>query len=708
MGDVDYKNYPNGMFIYDISNTLYYRGHYNYGACGIKNISNKDRSFDISLVTINKISDSKIDHISLKYNHTLLCTTDNRVFASGINKTDEVQYYFYDTRNDILNIDNTSNFKSLNYDSNQQTTINDTSYCDEFIEITDYLKKHMNNEVVNKVFTTYLGSFFITTNYKVYTCGYNKYYQLGLLNKQNYEIPTQIDFPSNVYIKDIQCGYYFTAFLSTYGEVYITGKITNTSIPIMFPTEFEFIDPNIKFRSIQANNETLILRDIDYKLYILGRNIFDNRIYNTITYLHNDSFFNLSKSIVSSNISYSDVNYVYLYGDNKYIISNLSGIDNNKYKYYSNDIISDISFDINVSYEKLALLYENDKKDNNKGSSFNLFSYDGSYCYQFKYNTTNIFEKNDITTGITDTDIDLSNIDFLTNEIEHRNNNEIFNNIVIKEVKLLNTINYNDISNSDGILYHLRPIYLLDNGYIQYNEKDFPNSDTSFNSFIDQYNQEYKDDFNQIIDIQSNFYQIVFVKEYLSRNKEVFVYDLFDNSFQKIDTIANVPDKINSLQIKFTKYSVSIGIENNSSFTSGTSSNPGTYDNEFKIYSYGNPLYYSYIKIRSFPVTKPIEDNIIMYSNNHAFVIIYKNASNEYNLNDVFGHPLYGGNMNINMNIKNSYFNQLYTLNIKYTNTSFLIEYKHKDTDNMKCYIWGIHNHDYIYDSSFSFHRILK
>ena len=56
MGDVDYKNYPNGMFIYDISNTLYYRGHYNYGACGIKNISNKDRSFDISLVTINKIS----------------------------------------------------------------------------------------------------------------------------------------------------------------------------------------------------------------------------------------------------------------------------------------------------------------------------------------------------------------------------------------------------------------------------------------------------------------------------------------------------------------------------------------------------------------------------------------------------------------------------------------------------------------------------
>ena len=206
-------------------------GHYNYGACGISDIS-KNSSVDISLVDINNILDSKIDHISVKYNHTLLCTTDNRVFASGINKTEDVQYYFYDTSNNISEI-NISNFKSLKYDTKVIGNINDTSYCDTFIEITDYLNHHMNNEDVNKVFTTYLGSFFITTNYNVYACGYNKYYQLGLLNKQNYEIPTQIDFPSNVYIKDIQCGYYFTAFLSTYGEVYITGKITNTSIPIM-------------------------------------------------------------------------------------------------------------------------------------------------------------------------------------------------------------------------------------------------------------------------------------------------------------------------------------------------------------------------------------------------------------------------------------------------------------------------------------------
>jgi hypothetical protein len=695
MGDVDYKNYPNGMFIYDISNTLYYRGHYNYGACGIKNISNKDRSFDISLVTINNISDSKIDHISLKYNHTLLCTTDNRVFASGINKTDEVQYYFYDTGNsNIISEIDISKFNSLNYTNPVQGMINDTSYCDEFIEITKYLNHHMNNEDVNKVFTTYLGSFFITTNYKVYTCGYNKYYQLGLFNKQNFEIPTQIDFPSNVYIKDIQCGYYFTAFLSTYGEVYITGKITNTSIPIMFPTEFEFIDPNVKFRSIQANGETLILRDIDYKLYILGRNVFDSRIYNTITYLHENSSFNLSDITPL----YSNINYVYLYSDDKYIISDLSGIDNDtKYKYYSNDINSDISFDISVSYEKISLLYENDKNDQNKVSSFNLFSYDGSYCYQFKYDDDN-FEKNDITENITDSDVDLSNIQFLTNEIKHRNKNEIFDNVVIKEVKLLNTNNYNDISSSDGILYHSQSIYLLDNGYIHYNESEFPNNDTSFNHYIKQYNQEYKDDFNQIVDIQSNFYQIVFVKEYLSRNKEVFVYDLIDNSFQKIDTLMNVPDKINSLQINFTKYSVSIGIENNSSFTDGT------YNNEFKIYSYGNPLYYSYKKIRSFNVTKPIEDIFTMYSNNHAFVIIYKNASDKYTIKDVFGHPLYGGNMNI----QNSNFNDLDTLNIKYTNTSFLMEYKLTSTDNMKCYIWGIHNHDYIYDSSFSFHRRLK
>ena len=696
MGDVDYKNYPNGMFIYDISNTLYYRGHYNYGACGIKNISNKYRSFDISLVTIDDISDSKIGHISLKYNHTLLCTTDNRVFASGINKTDEVQYYFYDTSNDILS--KSYEFSSTNYTNPVQGMIIDTSYCDTFIEITDYLKEHMNNEDIQKVFTTYLGSFFITTNYKVYTCGYNKYYQLGLFNKQNYEIPTQIDFPSNVYIKDIQCGYYFTAFLSTYGEVYITGKITNTSIPIMFPTEFEFIDPNIKFRSIQANNETLLLRDIDYKLYILGRNVFDNRIYNTITYLH-DSSFNLVKGSYSSEILYSNINYVYLYGDDKYIISDLSGIVNDEYKYYSNDIISDISFDISVSYEKLSLLYENDNKYSNKDSSFNLFSYDGSYCYQFKYNiSNNIFEKKYITNGITDTNVDISDIDFLTNEIEHRNKNEIFDNIVIKEVKLLNTKNYNDISNSDGILYHLKSIYLLDDGNIYYNESDFPN-DTSFNHFMKQYNQEYKDDFNQIVDIQSNFYQIVFVKEYLSRNKEVFVYDLFDNSFQKIDTIMNVPDKNNSLQIRFTKYSVSIGIEYNSSFTSNTYNN-----NEFKIYSYGNPLYYSYKNFRSIDVTNSIKDIITMYSNNYAFVITYKNASNKYTIKYVFGHPLYGGNMNIKISNSTTFD----TLNIKYTNTSFLMEYKITSTDNMKCYIWGIHNHDYIYDSSFSFHRRLK
>ena len=95
-----------------------------------------------------------------------------------------------------------------------------------------------------------------------------------------------------------------------------------------------------------------------------------------------------------------------------------------------------------------------------------------------------------------------------------------------------------------------------------------------------------------------------------------------------------------------------------------------------------------------------------MYSNNHAFVITYKDTSIEYTIKDVFGHPLYGGNMNMAMTILKDA--KLHTLNIKYTNTSFLIEYKHKSDDNMKCYIWGIHNHDYIYDSSFSFHRILK
>lgn len=695
MSDIDtpnYKNYPNGMFIYDISNNLYYRGHYNYGACGLRDFTNKNSSVDISLVTIDNISNSKIDHISLKYNHTLLCTTDNRVFASGVNKTDKVQYYFYDTSNDILNISNS--FKSINYDSQELTNINDTSYCNTFIEITEYLKQYMNSEKIKKVFTTYLGSFFITTNYKVYVCGYNKYYQLGLLNKQNYEIPTQIQFPSNVYIKDIQCGYYFTAFLSTYGEVYITGKITNNSIPIIFPTEFEFIDPNIKFRSIQANNETLLLRDIDHNLYILGRNVFDNSIYNTITYLHDDSVFNISKNSISSDISYSNVNYIYLYGSNKYLISDLSGIENNtKYKYYSNDIINDISYAIYNNYIHFSLLYENELKDSTKDSSFNLFSYDGNYCYQFKYDDDN-YESNDITKDITDSNVDLSDIDFLTNEIEHRNKNEIFNNIVVKEVKLLNTMNYNDISSSNGILYHLRSIYLLDNGTILYNTNEFPDTDTSFNSFIDQYNKKYKDDFNQLVDIQSNFYQIVFVKEYISRHKEVFVYDLFDNSFQKINKIMNIPDKNSSLQIRFTKYSVSIGIEQIDKLTS----------NIFFIYSYGNPLYSSYNKLTSYELKNPIYDIITMYSNNHAFVIIHKNASNKYYIKDVFGHPLYGGNININK----SMFNGLDTLNIKYTNTSFLMEYKYLSSDNMKCYIWGIHNHDYIYDSSFSFHRRLK
>ena len=133
---------------------------------------------------------------------------------------------------------------------------------------------------IAKVSVGYGYTIFLADDGKVYSCGYNNYGQLGHGNYTNYNTPQEITFLSDKNITHIECGYYYTLFLTSDGKVYSCGYnvygqlgLGHNNHPQPTPQEItHFTNNNINITQIACGSSHAIFLASDGKVYGAGYN----------------------------------------------------------------------------------------------------------------------------------------------------------------------------------------------------------------------------------------------------------------------------------------------------------------------------------------------------------------------------------------------------------------------------------------------------
>jgi alpha-tubulin suppressor-like RCC1 family protein len=117
----------------------------------------------------------------------------------------------------------------------------------------------------------------LTTDNFLYATGRNSEGQLGLSNNtpQNIFQPC-FQIPSNKTIKDIDCGSFFTVFLTTDGLLYGTGQNSFGQLGLNItnnPTTFQLITiPNKLIKQVACGGNHTVVLTTDFLLYVTGLN----------------------------------------------------------------------------------------------------------------------------------------------------------------------------------------------------------------------------------------------------------------------------------------------------------------------------------------------------------------------------------------------------------------------------------------------------
>jgi alpha-tubulin suppressor-like RCC1 family protein len=161
---------------------VYATGYNNKGQLGLGNNDNENNFTEVTLPT-----SANIIAIAAGDYHSLVLTSDGKVYATGSNSDGQLG---------LGNNDNKNSFTEVTPPTNAN-----------IIDIAaggDY-------------------SFILTSDGKVYATGLNFYGQLGLSNNDNKSSFTEVTLPTSVNIIDIAAGYGHSLVLASDGKVYVTG-----------------------------------------------------------------------------------------------------------------------------------------------------------------------------------------------------------------------------------------------------------------------------------------------------------------------------------------------------------------------------------------------------------------------------------------------------------------------------------------------------
>jgi hypothetical protein len=245
---------------------------------------------------------------------------------------------------------NTSNNLVYSYGKNEFGQLGLTNNENMFLP-TEITKLTGSN--INFVACGYSHSIFLNTdNNLVYSCGDNKYGQLGLNHNINISIPTEITTLIGCNINKVVCGDYHTIFLNTSNNlVYSCGKNTNGQLGlyhycnISIPTEITTLRGCNINKVVCGNNYSVFLNTNNSLVYYCGNsNIVTNLSYynkpQLITSLNN---LNINTAVCGNS------NIIFYNQNKKYCLKNILPISTFDYLYKSNErLISSI----NSNYDK--------------------------------------------------------------------------------------------------------------------------------------------------------------------------------------------------------------------------------------------------------------------------------------------------------------------------------------------------------------------
>ena len=227
---------------------VYSCGNNGYGQLGRDTGGNS--SIEPVQITLNGFDSSNIISTSCGINHSLFLTSNYKVYSCGHNGQGQLGQGTIGTdvltpteiitdgfnQSNIISIAGggahslflTSNFKVFSCGHNGQGQLGHGTIGTNVLKPTKIILDGFNEYDYNviKVVSGTNHNLFLTSNYKVYSCGQNHVGQLGRdTGGQDSIIPTQIIYNgfSNLNIVDISCGHYHNLFLEDTGRVYGCG-----------------------------------------------------------------------------------------------------------------------------------------------------------------------------------------------------------------------------------------------------------------------------------------------------------------------------------------------------------------------------------------------------------------------------------------------------------------------------------------------------
>jgi alpha-tubulin suppressor-like RCC1 family protein len=190
-------------------------GWNNYGQLGINSTESERELIKVGIQN-NMFNNIKITKISADYRHSLFLTSQGHVYSCGWNRYGQLGF---DSGSKTQDTDLTDGreWDSYHYPYHIRPVLIQKYYISDSEEI------NYDTITITEISAGYKHSLFLTSNDQVYSCGYNKWGQLGL-NSENLQKKTPILISGFSNVTKASAGHDYSLFLTSNGRVYSCGS----------------------------------------------------------------------------------------------------------------------------------------------------------------------------------------------------------------------------------------------------------------------------------------------------------------------------------------------------------------------------------------------------------------------------------------------------------------------------------------------------